>query len=287
MPLYLLAPGERVKTVKGKRYVNRYYYIRGEIAGRTFDVSTKTTNLATAQALKAALELDTLRNAPPALGDDVTFEKAANAYLAYRNPNKEDRRVLSRIVAAIGDRLLREITMATLVDLANLLYPNGSNATKNRSVLTPAAAVLHYAAENKWCEWLKVRKLNTGPRTTRATSLETGQQIIAALEAELAEAKTERLKMLARKKRLLVAWLFSHGNRITDPLRLDWSQIDLERRTYLLYVAKGKKWRTKPIDDDIFPLLANEPNKEGFVFPWRTRYGVYKWLRPLCRRLGV
>lgn len=37
----------------------------------------------------------------------------------------------------------------------------------------------------------------------------------------------------------------------------------------------------------ILPLLANEPDKTGAVFPWRTRSGVYKWLRPLCKRLGV
>jgi len=34
-------------------------------------------------------------------------------------------------------------------------------------------------------------------------------------------------------------------------------------------------------------LLANEPITKGLLFPWQTRYGVYKWLRPLCRRLGV
>ena len=75
--------------------------------------------------------------------------------------------------------------------------------------------------------------------------------------------------------------------RISDPLRLGWSQIDLGSRTYLLFVSKGKKWRTKPLDDGILALLANEATKTGPLFPWRTRSGVYKWLRPLCERLEV
>jgi len=287
MPLYLLAPGDRVKTVKGQRRPNRYYFVRGDIAGRSFDVSTKTTDLGAAQAFKAALELDTLRGASPSPGDGVTFARAIEAFIAFKSPGKPDLRRLKNLKAAMGQQLVGDVTVAHFVEAAELLHPKGKNATKNREVFRPGAAVLHYAADNRWCQWLRVRVLDEGPVATRAASLDVGEKILEALAVEIREAKTERLQTQARKKRLLVAWLFAHGNRISDPLRLDWSQIDLGQRTYLLYVAKGKKWRTKPLDDGILPLLANEPVKSGALFPWRTRYGVYKWLRPLCKRLGV
>ena len=52
-------------------------------------------------------------------------------------------------------------------------------------------------------------------------------------------------------------------------------------------MSKGKLWRTKPLDDSVLALLANETTKTGLLFPWRTRSGVYKWLRPLCERLEI
>ena len=41
------------------------------------------------------------------------------------------------------------------------------------------------------------------------------------------------------------------------------------------------------MNEEVFEALANDPDKEGHVFPWRTRSGVYRWLRPLVRSQGV
>jgi integrase len=113
-------------------------------------------------------------------------------------------------------------------------------------------------------------------------------RLAVAIENERASATTALKRNLAEKKLLLITWLFAHGNRISDPLRLTWSDnIDLEQRTYQLLIAKPDLWKTKPIDDEVFALLANDPDKTGYVFPWRTKSGVYKWLRPLCRELEV
>ena len=59
------------------------------------------------------------------------------------------------------------------------------------------------------------------------------------------------------------------------------------RGCYLHYVGKAKRWREKPLDEEVFAALANDSDKEGYVFPWRTRSGVHKWLRPLTRKLKV
>lgn len=47
-------------------------------------------------------------------------------------------------------------------------------------------------------------------------------------------------------------------------------------------------WQTLPLDDDLAVEFAIfDPESDGYWFPWRTRSGVYKWLRPLSRKLGV
>jgi integrase len=42
------------------------------------------------------------------------------------------------------------------------------------------------------------------------------------------------------------------------------------------------------LSPELVAMLANAPPlPTGRVFPWRDRHGVYRWLRPLCARLGV
>src|SRR5260370_35952606 len=80
MPLYLIPPGKR----KG----NRYYLVRGEVGGRSIEVSTKTVNEATAERFAARLTIKLLDSRVPELGEDITFDKGADLYIAYRNPSK-------------------------------------------------------------------------------------------------------------------------------------------------------------------------------------------------------
>lgn len=290
MPLYLVAPGERVKRVKGREYPNRYYLVRGEVDGRDVEVSAKTTDERAAQIFKAELEAALLRDRVPRAGEAVTFAAAAEMYEAFKDPPRGDRTRIARLVAVVGARPVTELKLADFVAAANLLYPGRKNETKNRAVIKPGAAIMHYAAENEWCAWLRMKKFEEGPLVTRASDDATMDKLLDAIAAEHAAAETEHKRRLARKKALLIVWLFHHFNRISDPLRLRWEEhIDLAERTYLLFVGKGNVWKTKPLDPVVWEALANEPEKErrGFLFPWRTRSGVYKWLRPLARRLRV
>jgi integrase len=288
MPLHLVPPGQRIKYCEGKAYPNRFYLVRGQIGGRDIEVSTKTGDPDKAAAYKARIELDYLERRVPGPGEAVTFAQATDFYIAFRQPSKGDKTRIRRVAAAIGDKLVSEVQQADLVAAADTIFPGKRNETKNRWVLKPGAAILHYAAENKWCDWVRVRKLSEAAPTTRASTAETARTLIMALEQEQAAATTAHMYRLAYKKRLLILWLYKHGNRISDPLRLRWDDhIFLVRKVYLLYVGKGNKWKEKPIDGEVCEALANDPHKDGYVFPWRTRSGVYKWLRPLTRKLKV
>lgn len=291
MPLHLVPPGARIKVRDGKPYPNPYYLVRGEIGGRPIEVSTQTRDPDAAAAYKARLELDHWERRVPGPGEAVSFAKAASLYCAAREPSTIDQARIDRLVAdELGAMTCDDVQHADLVAAANRLYAGRKNETKNRAVIKPAAAILHYAAENKWCAWKRFRKLKEAPVVTRASSIDVAQALIAALEAEGAAAATPFAKRLARKKALLVLWLFKHGSRVSDPLRLNWEEhVFLARKVYLVFIGKAGIWKEKPLDEEVWQALANEPadDREGMVFPWRSRSGVYKWLRPLVAKLGV
>lgn len=264
MPLYLVPPGKR----KG----NRYYLVRGEISGRSVEVSAKTADKAAAERFKAKLELRLLESRLPEPGEEITFAKAADLYIAYRAPGKYDLKRIARLKAALGPKLIGKLRHADLVDAANVLYPKGAPATRNREALRPAAAILHYAANNGLCGWLRVPLFKEPRPKTRATTQEVARILINNAEG---------------KKRLLLLWLFRQGPRISDALKIHSAQIDLKRRIVSRHIGKTDEEVEEPLHDEVWEMLANEPPGPGPLFPWRTRFGVYKWLRPYCRALGI
>ncbi|MGH7121120.1 MAG: tyrosine-type recombinase/integrase [Acetobacteraceae bacterium] len=287
MPLHLVAPGKRTKYRQGKPYPNRFFIVRGKIAGRTIEVSTFTRDPTEAAAYKARVELDFLENRVPEPGEAVTFAKALELYLAYKTPTEADANRIRHLSSVLGQKRVASIRHADIVAATDVLYPGKSNETKNRWVVKPAAAILHYASKNEWCDWTRISKLKERPVRTRAADDHTAQMLLQTLAGEATQAKTAREARAARKKWLLILWLFRHYNRISDPLRLTWENIDLDKGTYSLLVSKTGQWREKPLSDEVLVALANEPDQSGYVFPWRTRSGVYRWLRPLVRRLGL
>jgi hypothetical protein len=282
MPFTLIPPGKR----KG----NTWFIVRGKVGGKLREFSTKTRDPEAARRFALNLELALLDSGVPGAEAEVSFARAAELYKSFRNPAKLDCQRIDKIVAVLGDRTVRSIQHAELVAAANDLYPGRKPETKNRGVIKPAAAILHYAARNKWCEWLRIERFEEATPATRAATADTARLLLAALAKEIRDATTPRKKNLARKKRLLILWIFKHWNRISEPLTLRWKEhIDLRERVYLLHVSKSDQWKRKPIDEEAFEALANEPAKEreGWLFPWRTRSGVYKWLRPLCKSLKI
>ena len=281
MPFKLIPPGERK--------ANPWYVVRLTVAGKRREFSSKTRDPEAARRFALGLELVLLDSRVPGPHEKITFERVAALWKAFKNPAKADVRSLDKVTALLGKRAVDELQHADLVAMANELYPRGAAAYKNRHALKPAGSVLHYAARNKWCPWLRIEKFPEEKPPTRAAAADQAKALIAALEREAAAATTEYRRRMARKQRLLLLWLFKHWNRISEPLRLTWEDLELNSRVYRLHVRKTDQRKGKPIDEEVFEALANEPEgeREGWLFPWRTRSGVYKWLRPLCRRLGI
>jgi integrase len=307
--MYLVKPGERVKWRDGKLYPNRAYLVRGRRPnGREFEKTTGTRDPFLAQQRMGEIAEKLRDRHVPGPGERVSYTMTTEAYLAWKQPGEAVKVKFRRLAKAIdpnGDKHVGDVILANLVDAATMLFPTQKNETRNRWGIKPGLSVLHYAAKNRWRDWLRGEKLPEGPIVSRAASYATAKALMAAIDAEIAAVPARRLRLQYRQpgrdrvaienqkqrwrlRLLLMVWLFKHGHRITDLLRVEWPNIDLPNRRYRLLVGKRSRVREKPMDAEVFELLANEPGpRTGRVFPWRNRSSVYDWLRPLCARLGV
>jgi integrase len=258
----------------GKRKGNKFYLILGMEAGTQYEVSTRTADKKLAQRRLEELKAEIAAAAPPR-GKRITFAQAAQLYKGYAKLKPPEVKRLEKVVAEIGRLPVAGITHADLVTAANRRFPGRGPSSLNRNFMDVAACVLHYAAENGYCEWLRVKKFKTPKAPTRAARPEVMEALIGATDGE---------------RQLLLIWLWHQGMRITQTLRVTWEDdVDLERSTVTFWDAKGPRWRTLPLHEEVISRLQAIPEEErkGRVFPWGDRHNVYRWLRPLARRLKV
>lgn len=273
MPIKFIAPGARGK---GAAKHNRFWYVRGTIAGRRIEISTGQINKADAERVAPALIAAAIERDPPAPGDaEVTFRRAADAYVAWRRPSAREHAWIDALTGELGQRRLDQINHAALVETADRLYPDSKPQSKNRCVIAPAAAILHYAADNGWIAYQRIKRFREPPPATRAVDPGNVAALIALAAGEL---------------RLLLIFLFGQGTRITDTLRLDWRDIDLDAAIFRVHVSKTQTTLTLPLAADVRAALSTIPadRRAGPIFPsFKTRWQVYAAIAPLREQLGV
>jgi integrase len=256
-----------------KRPSSPFWYVRGTVAGRAVYASTKERNKADARWVARALEIKLARSAGQKC-HAATFQDAASLYLEAK-PHSGDpwRSNIERLCAVIGDRLLVDIRQHVLVDATNALYPNCKPSSRNSLAFAPAAAVLHYAAENDLCPYVRIKKLKERSPEPRAMRKEDAARLIAAADGKL---------------KLLLVFLFSQGWRISDTLRLQWADIDLTEATVWYRISKTDDAMPMPLNLSLLDMLRGEPQpRVGRVFPWRGTSSLYCHIRPLCQKAGI
>ena len=276
-----------------RRPNTKYWYARGTINGERVTVSLRTADKDEAEKRKSEVE-HSLRSETPG-GGLVTFAYAAQAYATFRQPSNMDGTNIARLVALFGKKLVSEVTHADLVRAANIIKPEGKAATKNRHVMIPGAAILHYAANNGWREWIRIKKFKEPEPKTRYVTAAHEAWLLEAAKIEdeqeaLKEAKSRKRKKPAPKdKALLLLWLFRQGDRISDTLRTRYEDCDLVERTVRRHISKTDTTIILPLDDEICAILRvmQEQGKTGRIFHWKYRWGVEKWIRQLCSELEI
>lgn len=278
MPLKLYPPGTR----KG----NKCYLAIGRIFGRQYEINTHQTNARLARQFAVAFE-KAVRDerergdAAAALEGEpepapATFRQVADDYLAAKGiSDGNEKYYVDRLATEIGHLPIADVTTADIARAARALYPEHAAATLNRQAYTPAAAVLHWAAEAGLRDYLRVRKLREDRPKSRRPQPGAIEALIAASEG---------------RQRLLLLILWGQGWRISEALRLTWDEhIRLVDQEFDLHVTKARRWKVIQMHPDVFEALAAIPQAErtGRLFRWHDRFAVYRWLRPLCREVGV
>ncbi|MCW5705464.1 MAG: hypothetical protein KIT82_23135, partial [Bradyrhizobium sp.] len=142
------APGTR----KGNRtYVVRWWDNNGSQREKVLEATT----LAGAKT-EAKRRIRRIEGHSP--GETVGFADAADAYLAAKRLGKEDLAYIDRLKRFFRDKPVREIVGADLMTAAHAIAVNTSDSNKNRAVITPASSILHYAAEQGWCQERRFRR---------------------------------------------------------------------------------------------------------------------------------
>src|SRR4029077_19433524 len=117
-------------------------------------------------------------------------------------------------VAQLGDRTLASISAQDVINLANELYSHTTLSSRNDAVIITAAAVLHYAAKNGWCQWIKISQFARKKPETRSVSDAVAETLINS-------------QPMGSYERLFLLWIFRQGNRVTEALGVRWGKIDL------------------------------------------------------------
>lgn len=249
-----------LKIIKPRIGRTPYFYVRGTHAGQFVDASTKATTEKDARRFKISLErqLEKERAEPRQEG---TFQAAADLFIDFKRSVHRDKVWISRICALIGETQLADIRQSTLVKMANDLYPDAAPETKNRQALAVASAILHYAAENNMCPYIRVRKFKAKTPEARSLSHAQAQVIIARAQG---------------KMKLLVTWLFYQGWRISDVLRLTWSDLDFKAETVRYHISKTDDYRTMPLHPRTIEAFKSEERGIGRVFPWGNKSNLYR-----------
>lgn len=287
MPYKLKPPGGRGPC----------WYVRGSDASGPFEYSTGKDNRRAAEKWVEEVFLpDRARRRVPGKGESVGFAAAAKFYKAATpHLSKADIRAIDALAAEIGDLDCRSVGHVNLVAAANTLKAGLSDSTKNRSVMSPGAAVLHYAADQEWCDYKRLPKFWVSRKSPRSP---VKQEDMARLLAHLADPIEELAPQWVAKggvdpnlahKKILLMLLFELGLRLSDNLRIGWTEIDLQAAKVQVRIGKTDDMASLEISAAIVAELANLPEdrKRGRLFPWSTSRGVYAWLDRVKERAKV
>lgn len=211
-----------------------FWYIRGVWRGRRIFESTGTTDR------KIAREVLERRQTALLAGDrhGLTFSGAIDSYLQAGG----DERFVWRLNEYFKACPTAEITQAKIDAAAEALYPDATQATRNRQVYTPISSILRHAGIK-----LDLRRPK-GARGSARTAWLAPEEAFALLSA--AEALQPRFGALC-------TFLLYTGCRLSEGLRLEWADVDLQASLAHVRMTKNGDPRTVYLPEVVVAALAN------------------------------
>jgi integrase len=223
------------------------WIIRGTVRGIRLEESTGIDDRTTAEEIRAKREAEILAESVYGRRATATFAQAALSYME----NGGEPRFLNPVIRHFGTTPLAQINQDAIDRGARKLYPDATDATRNRQFYTPASAVLAHAARRGWCALIEVQRPKVGMARIRWITLDEADRLI--------DAAAEHL-------RPLIIFLLYTGARVGEALWLDWREVDLTRGHVAFPKTKNGEARGVPLHGRVVAALANLPHREGEVF---------------------
>jgi integrase len=230
-----------------RRPKSPHWIMRGTLRGVRLEESTGTDDKRGAEEIRAKREAEILAESIYGRRATATFASAALSYLE----SGGSRRFLEPIIRYFGTTPLAQVDQGAIDHGARKVYPNASNATRNRQFYTPVSAVLRHAAKRGWCAPLILERPRQAPGRTHWLKPEEAERLIAACGEHI---------------RPLVIFLFYTGARCGEAVWLNWRDVDLTRRQVTFNKTKNGEPRGVPLAERVVAALANLPHREGEVF---------------------
>ena len=251
-------PGLEVVTRPGTRSL----YIRGTVRGQSVYESTGTDNAALAEEARAAREAELYRSAIHGTKPTMTFAAAALGYINDQPRAMCIRRCVNRLVTHFGPKITCDKIDLEAIDGAakKLCRATSKKITIHRQVISPASAILHWAADRGRCEPPKFKSPKASGRRTDWLTPSEAEALVAAASKHV---------------RPLLEFLLCTGARMGETIDLEWTMVNLQHNRVVLRGEKENGERgTKSGDDRIVDLppravaaLANIPgDRTGRVF---------------------
>ena len=187
-----------------------YWIMRGTVRGISVEETTSTADRRVAEEIRAKREAEILEQSVHGRRSTATWAEAALSYLDQGG----SARFLDRITDHFGTTPLAKISQDAIDRGARKVYPNASDATRNRQFYTPVSAVLTHGARRGWCAALLLERPRGTPGRVRSLESPEAERLIASCAPHL---------------RPLVIFLFYTGARVGEALWLDWREVDLVR----------------------------------------------------------
>lgn len=303
MPLTLVPP---------RQGFSKNWRIRGTVTvgGRSQPVneSTGLADRKLAEQYRKQRETEITRqllNPEQAEPESHSFTQAALEYLEAANPTgtqrdaiigyqrRKDGTTSPNLIDDIGTKPVSEIDQATVDEIARRRFAHCQPNTLVRQLITPLTAVLNFAAKppRKWCEPPAFERPEYDDERLRwATYEEADRLLVATLSTNRHTALHVRQWEVTFLSTLLL-FLMLTGARLSEALKLQWPDVDLQQRWLVFRSTKrNKRPRTRramrqaddrggedrgvPIHPQLQVALANLPDDhtEGAVF--KTRFGL-------------
>lgn len=230
-------------------------------SGERIRCSARTEDRTQAQELHDKLKAESWRVVQLGEKPERTWDEAAYKWLVetqHKATHEEDKSKIRWLQQYFRGRSLRDIDRELIVRVAELKGQSSAGATVNRYLALIRAILRKAAYEWEWIDKVpKVRFFREAKRRVRWITAEQAQKLLVELPAH---------------QRDVVLFALATGLRQANVLKLEWTQIDLDRGVAWIHAdqAKGRRSIHVSLNSVAREVLVRQVGKHPLrVFTWR------------------